>query len=156
MGILVHNRAMPSRYTHGHSEPVLRSHRWRTADNSAGYLLPHLRAGLRLLDVGPGRAPSPPTWRSWWVRARRPRWSTRRARSAHPGGAGRRGLDGVDYLVGDVHALDLPDGGFDVVHAHQVLQHVADPVTALRELLRVTADDGLVAVRDSDYSAFTW
>ena len=68
----------------------------------------------------------------------------------------RRGLAGVTCLVGDVHALDLPDGGFDVVHAHQVLQHVADPVPALRELLRVTADDGLVAVRDSDYSAFTW
>jgi hypothetical protein len=27
-------------YTHGHAEPVLQSHRWRTAENSAGYLLP--------------------------------------------------------------------------------------------------------------------
>src|SRR5450755_482384 len=27
-------------YTHGHHESVLRSHRWRTADNSAAYLLP--------------------------------------------------------------------------------------------------------------------
>ncbi len=41
-------------YTHGHAESVLRSHRWRTAENSAGYLLPHLRPGLRLLDVGCG------------------------------------------------------------------------------------------------------
>jgi len=30
-------------YTHGHHESVLRSHTWRTAENSAGYLLPHLR-----------------------------------------------------------------------------------------------------------------
>ena len=29
-------------YTHGHHESVLRSHRWRTAENSAGYLLPAL------------------------------------------------------------------------------------------------------------------
>src|ERR1700689_1288807 len=41
-------------YLHGHHESVLRSHRWRTAENSAGYLLPHLRAGMSLLDVGCG------------------------------------------------------------------------------------------------------
>src|SRR5271163_3663638 len=41
-------------YTHGHAESVLRSHRWRTAENSAAYLLPHLRPGMDLLDVGCG------------------------------------------------------------------------------------------------------
>jgi cyclopropane fatty-acyl-phospholipid synthase-like methyltransferase len=41
-------------YTHGHHESVLRSHRWRTAENSAGYLLPHLAPGMNLLDVGCG------------------------------------------------------------------------------------------------------
>src|SRR5829696_9298441 len=41
-------------YTHGHAEPVLASHRWRTAENSAAYLLPSLRPGLDLLDVGCG------------------------------------------------------------------------------------------------------
>ena len=43
---------MPARddlYTHGHHRAVLRSHQWRTADNSAAYLLPHLRPGLDLL-----------------------------------------------------------------------------------------------------------
>ncbi len=55
-----------------------------------------------------------------------------------------------------MHALDFPDDTFDVVHAHQVLQHVADPVAALREMRRVTRPGGVVAVRDSDYAAFTW
>src|SRR5207237_10090881 len=41
-------------YTHGHHDAVLRSHRWRTAENSAAYLLPLLRPGSRLLDVGCG------------------------------------------------------------------------------------------------------
>ena len=31
-------------YLHGHHESVLRSHRWRTAENSAGYLLPFLES----------------------------------------------------------------------------------------------------------------
>src|SRR5439155_860061 len=38
-------------YTHGHHESVLRSHRWRTAENSAAYLLGHLRPGLALLAL---------------------------------------------------------------------------------------------------------
>src|SRR5437763_3118695 len=42
------------RYIHGHGDLVLRSHRWRTAENSAAYLLPHLQPGLDLLDVGCG------------------------------------------------------------------------------------------------------
>src|ERR687886_1235882 len=41
-------------YTHGHADPVLQSHRWRTVENSAGYLAPHLRPGLDVLDVGCG------------------------------------------------------------------------------------------------------
>ena len=41
-------------YTHGHHESVLRSHTWRTAENSCAYLLPELRPGQGLLDVGCG------------------------------------------------------------------------------------------------------
>ncbi|MCD9623692.1 class I SAM-dependent methyltransferase [Rhabdothermincola sp. EGI L10124] len=45
---------MADRYTHGHHDSVLRSHRWRTAENSAAHLLDHLEPGQRLLDVGCG------------------------------------------------------------------------------------------------------
>jgi SAM-dependent methyltransferase len=144
-------------YTHGHHESVLRSHRWRTAENSAAYLLPHLRSGQSLLDVGSGPGtitadlaalvhPGPVTA----VEQTGAALDLTRAEIA------RRGLDTVTFAVGDVHRLDLPDDGFDVVHAHQVLQHVADPVRALAEMRRVTRPGGVVAVRDSDYQAFTW
>jgi SAM-dependent methyltransferase len=59
-------------------------------------------------------------------------------------------------VVSDVHALDFPDDSFDVVHAHQVLQHVGDPVQALREMTRVCRPGGIVAARDADYGTFTW
>ena len=48
-----HDRWM-TRYLHGHAAPVVSSHAARTAETSAGYLLPHLRPGQRVLDVGCG------------------------------------------------------------------------------------------------------
>ena len=54
------------------------------------------------------------------------------------------GAENVTFAVGDAYALDYPDGAFDVVHAHQVLQHLGDPVAALREMLRVCEPDGIV------------
>jgi SAM-dependent methyltransferase len=144
------------RYTHGHAESVLRSHRWRTAENSAAYLLPHLRPGTRLLDIGAG----PGTITADLAALVAPGRVT--ALEASPDALqlsrdelGRRGIE-AEFVVGDVHALDLPDESFDVVHAHQVLQHVADPVQALREMRRVCRPGGVVAARDSDYRAFAW
>ena len=146
-----------SQYTHGHHESVLRSHRWRTAENSSGHLLPHLRPGQTLLDVGSG----PGTITADLARLLAPGRvtaveTTEAALDLTRRELASQGVDGVDLVVGDVHALDLPDDTFDVSHAHQVLQHVADPVLALREMRRVTRPGGLVAVRESDYAAFTW
>ena len=149
-------------YTHGHAESVLRSHRTRTAENSAAYLLPHLRPGLSLLDVGSGPgtitvdlAERVAPGRVTALEASEAALALTRAE------VGRRGCENVDHVVGDVHALDLPPASFDsdsfdVVHAHQLLQHLPDPVAALREMIRVCRPGGVVAVRDADYAAFTW
>ncbi|TFD90057.1 class I SAM-dependent methyltransferase [Cryobacterium serini] len=71
--------------------------------------------------------------------------------------ANERGVTNIDFFSpADIHALEFDDATFDVAHAHQVLQHVADPVQALREMARVTKPGGIVAVRDSDYAGFCW
>lgn len=143
-------------YPHGHHASVLRSHGWRTAENSAAYLLPHLRPDLRLLDVGTG-----PGSITVDLAHRLPDGvvtgidNAAAAVEATQALADREGVV-VHAAVGDVYALDLPDGSFDVVHAHQVLQHLADPVAALAEMRRVCRPGGLVAARDADYAAMTW
>lgn len=142
-------------YTHGHAPAVLRSHEWRTVENSAAYLLPHLRPVQRVLDLGtgPGTIGLDLATRTAHVTLTEISddaldFSRRRAAET--------GVTNVDFAVEDIHALSFADDTFDVVHAHQVLQHVADPVQALREMARVTKPGGLVAVRDADYAAFTW
>jgi SAM-dependent methyltransferase len=143
-------------YMHGHAEPVLQSHRWRTAENSAAYLLPSLRPGLDLLDVGCGPGTITVDLAARVAPGRvlgldlSPDPLTEAAEAAARAGGE------ATFAVGDVYALDLPDDSFDVVHAHQVLQHLTDPVAALREMARVCRPGGVIAVRDVDYAATTW
>ncbi len=144
-------------YTHGHHDSVLRSHRWRTAQNSAGYLLPYLQPGMSLLDVGCG-----PGTITIDLAARvapgtvlgidRERSVITEAGRLLPAGSSAN----VKFTTGDVYSLDLDDRSFDVVHAHQVLQHLTDPVAALVEMRRVLRPGGILAVRDSDYGGFIW
>lgn len=141
-------------YVHGHHSSVLSSHRTRTARDSAAYLLPRLSADQRLLDVGsgPGTITCDLAELVGSVAALE---MNQEALTLTLAEAQRRGV-AIEGHVGDIHALPLPDDSFDVVHAHQVLQHVADPVQALAELRRVCRPGGLVAVRDSDYHGFVW
>ena len=145
-------------YTHGHGEPVLRSHRWRTATNSAGYLLEHLLPGTSLLDVGCG----PGTLTADLARLVAPgrvvgidvsEEVVDQAR-AHVAEAGP---PGVELVSGDFRATGFAPGPFDVVHAHPVLQHPSDPVGALAAMASLARPDGgIVAVRDADYPAMVW
>ena len=148
---------MADRYTHGHHDAVLRSHRWRTAENSAGHLLPELRSGQRLLDLGcgPGTITLDLAARVAPGEVVGVDASAEVVAEAEAARAAA-GVDGVRFAVGDAYALDQPDASFDVVHAHQVLQHLTDPVAALVEARRVLRPGGVLAVRDSDYAAFAW
>jgi len=144
-------------YTHGHHASVVGQHRKRTAAEAARFLLPHLRPGMRLLDVGCGPGSI----------------TVGLAEAVAPGEvlgidlagdvldigrelAAEKQLRNVRFEAGDVLELSEPEGSFDVVYAHQVLQHVSDPVAALHAMRRLLAPRGVVAVRDSDYGTATW
>ncbi len=142
-------------YAHGHTPSVVSHHARRTAQDSAAFLLPHLAPGQRLLDVGCGPGSI----------------TVDLAERVHPGrvlaidvsdiaienakaAVAERGLNNVEVRLGNIY--DLDDESFDVIYAHQVLQHLSDPVQALRNMKSVLAPDGVVAVRDSDYAGMMW
>ncbi|TFD19740.1 class I SAM-dependent methyltransferase [Cryobacterium sp. TMT2-23] len=144
--------AQREQYTHGHHESVLRSHTWRTVANSAAYLVPHLSPGRSLLDVGcgPGTVTVDLARRLYPGQVTGIDASEQIVRHA-AGLAFDEGVRNASFHVGDACALDFPDESFDIVHAHQVLQHLANPVAALREFRRVLKPGGVFAGRDADY-----
>ncbi len=129
-------------YTHGHHPVIVAAHAERTADEAAAFLLPRLEPGIDLLDVGCGPG------------------SITRGLADYLGPSGSViGVDnseqaiaearhsahrsvGLKFEVGSVYALPFPDASFDVVFGHQLLQHLADPVVALVEILRVLRPGG--------------
>lgn len=144
-------------YTHGHHSSVVGQHARRTADEAAAFLLPHLRAGMRLLDFGcgPGSitiglamkvAPGMVTAVDVV-----PEVLTQASQFAR-----ERGVTNVSFEEASVYSLDFRDDEFDVVYGHQVLQHLSRPLEALAELRRLLKPGGLVAVRDSDYSTMPY
>lgn len=68
--------------------------------------------------------------------------------------ASSEGVSNISYQVGDIHDLPFADNTFDIVHAHQVLQHIADPIQGFQEMRRVVKPGGIVAVRES--ASLTW
>ena len=144
------DRPEGEKYTHGYHEVVLEFYRRRTAETCAAFLLPHLTPDASVLDMGCG----PGTITVGLARRARTvvgvDISTEIVESARRL-ADEEGLGNASFEAGSVYDLPFDDQSFDVVYAHQVMQHLSDPVRALREARRVLRPGGLVAVRDSDY-----
>jgi ubiquinone/menaquinone biosynthesis C-methylase UbiE len=144
-------------YTHGHHESVLRSHRWRTAANSAAYLLPVLQSHMRILDIGCGPGTITADLAEHVADGHVTGLDAEPTVLEHAReNATAREIANIDFETADAYALPYPDDSFCVVHAHQVLQYLDDPVHALREMRRVCKPGGTVAVRDVDFGGMVW
>ncbi|MDE2836106.1 MAG: methyltransferase domain-containing protein [Chloroflexota bacterium] len=136
-------------YTMGFSEEILEALRRGTAEANSAFLLPHLRPGLRVLDVGCG----PGTISVGLAEAVEPGelhgvdMEESQVELARAVAASRRQENAV-FHVGDVLALPFEDDFFDVAHCHNVLMHVPDTRAALTEVKRVLKPGGLIGCRE--------
>jgi ubiquinone/menaquinone biosynthesis C-methylase UbiE len=127
---------------------VRRLHRF-TAETDAAYLLTHLKAGMRLLDIGcgPGNisvglasAVDPGEVYGIDISETQVELSTEAARDA--------GHSNARFQVADALNLPFPGNHFDAVHCHAVLMHIPDAMAALAEIKRVLRSGGILGASD--------
>jgi SAM-dependent methyltransferase len=144
-------------YQHGHHASVVSNHAKRTAEKDAAFFLPHLRSGMRLLDVGCGPGsitvglalrvePAPAVGID-------PSASVvETARELARGHPARH----VTFEVGTIYEPRFPAESFEAIFAHQVLQHLGRPVEALRRMRALLTPGGVVGARDVDWGSATF
>ncbi|KAF3034387.1 hypothetical protein E8E12_002589 [Didymella heteroderae] len=147
-----------STYKQGYHASVTANHISRTAEKDAAFLLPYLKPGLRILDVGCG----PGSITVGFARYVPGGSVTGIDLSGDVLGQARDVLQSaqekgnvgaeVSFEVGDVvTGLRFEDEEFDVVFCNQTLVHIPTPVAALHEMRRVTRKGGIVACREADW-----
>ncbi|MBU0516130.1 MAG: methyltransferase domain-containing protein [Proteobacteria bacterium] len=60
------------------------------------------------------------------------------------------GCTNIDYQIGDVDDIQLPDDQFDFVWSRFLFEYLPEPIRALRELKRIARPGGKVVVADLD------
>jgi len=135
-----------ARAFHGHA------FRRRSAERDAAFLLPHLTAGQRLLDLGCG----PGTITEGLAARTEPGQAVGldQDREFVEAASEKSSRSNLRFQVGDAAALPFEDDSFDVVFAHALLQHVASPGAVLSEVRRVLRPGGVAAVADADLDGF--
>ena len=136
-------------YTMGYGEAFEQFISRRTAANSAPYLLPHLKPGMRVLDVGCG----PGTISVGLAKAVEPGElhgiDMEESQVELAAAAAREGgHSNARFQVADAASLPFPDDHFDVVHCYAVLTHIPDTMAALAEIKRVLKTGGILGARE--------
>jgi SAM-dependent methyltransferase len=144
-------------YTLAYGNRIVQFFQERTLANCAGFFLPHLRPGMRVLDCGcgpgsltieiaervaPGQVVGIDIEPEQCVKAQALATS--------------RAITNVRFESADVYVLPYPDASFDAVFSHALVSHLADPVRAFAESRRVLKPTGVLAVSVNDYESFAW
>jgi ubiquinone/menaquinone biosynthesis C-methylase UbiE len=143
---------------HGVTPGLSRDYAARTADRQAAFVLPYLRPGMNLLDIGCG----PGTITLGLAQAVAPGHVTGIDHdSAHIEAAralaAERGVTNVTFQIGNALLLPFEDGTFDAAFENNLFTHLShNAVRAAMEVYRVLKPRGFFAARDVDVDAVVW
>ncbi len=129
-------------YEQTHRDRVRPAQARRSAESHAAFLLPYLRPGMHLVDLGCG----PGSITIGLAAAVAPGTTT----GVDLDPALPAGGEGVRLVRADVTDLPFPDGTFDAIFAGALLQHLPNPLRALREARRVARPGAVIGVTGID------
>jgi SAM-dependent methyltransferase len=115
----------------------------------AAFLAPYLRAGMRLLDCGCGPGSITVDLARTVAPGEVIGIDLREDALAHGRAlALERGIANLTFEAASVYQLPYPDGAFNAAFACAVLQHLAAPIAALKEMRRVLTPGGVIGIVD--------
>ena len=68
----------------------------------------------------------------------------------------KSGLKNIEYYQADAQASDAHHGLYDLVLAHTVISHVANPAALLHEAIRLARPGAQIILHDGDYASMTF
>jgi SAM-dependent methyltransferase len=146
---------MSVRYTPGHGDSVTDFMARRSARSHAAFLLPHLQAHWRVLDLGCGPGTITADLAALVTAGSAVGVDMNAAQVARAEALARqRGLDNVSFAVMSLGGLTLPPESFDLIFAHAVFEHLAAPGAALVELRALLRPGGMIALRSPEWGGF--
>jgi ubiquinone/menaquinone biosynthesis C-methylase UbiE len=143
---------------HGVTPGLSQDYVTRRAEQQAAFVLPYLRPGMDLLDIGCG----PGTITLGLAQAVAPGHVTGIDHDLQHIESARelavdQGVTNVTFQKGDAFSLTFEDGTFDVAFENNMFTHLAQAaIDAAREAYRVLKPQGLFAVRDVDADSVVW
>jgi len=139
----------------GTERPYRIDHEWsgavhaRRTGQAAAFLTPQLRAGMRLIDCGCGPGSITVDLARMVAPGEAIGIDLREDALTHGHALVReRGITNVVFHAASVYRLPYADGSFDAAFACAVLQHLAAPLTALKEIRRVLKPGGVIGIAD--------
>ena len=142
-------------YTPRHTRNAVDFMSRRNLGSHGEFFLPHLWPGLTVLDCGcgPGSITLDIAERIGSGSVVGVDFADSQIELAQEAARLRR-FDNVSFQAGDVHSLPFPEDHFDRVFSHALLEHLFDPVVALREFHRVLKPGGVIGVCCPDWGGF--
>ena len=141
-------------YTPGHTANALSFMASRDLESHGFFLVPLLQPGFDVLDAGCG----PATISADIADAVFPGKVTALDVSTSELDQGRRLVEGreivnLELVAGSAYKMPFPDRSFNVVFSLDLIEHLSEPLKALREFHRVTRPGGFVALSTPDWDS---
>lgn len=151
-------RKQSDSYLLGYGSQVVNMLSKRSFVKEGAFLLPFLKPGMCILDVGCGPGTISISLAECFPYINVVGIDIEEQQIAQACDSVKRlGIENIEFYVADVYALPFEPETFDLIYAHTLFMHLASPERALQNFFHSVKPNGIIGIRDgiSSFDNFT-